>query len=48
MRGHVLATLTCHIQMLRSGVHIDWTVGDFLAIPPWARHKHVNEGDEPG
>ena len=24
------------------GVQIDWTEGDFFALPPWCWHEHVN------
>lgn len=25
----------------------DWGAGDFIALPPWARHAHANDGSEP-
>jgi len=25
----------------------DWGAGDFIALPPWAKHAHANDGSEP-
>ncbi len=30
-----------------NGVRFDWSQGDFLVIPSWAVHEHVNTSDEP-
>jgi gentisate 1,2-dioxygenase len=29
------------------GVRFDWATGDFLVVPSWAWHEHVNTGTEP-
>jgi gentisate 1,2-dioxygenase len=41
--GHVMPTIGCRIQMLRPGVH---TQGDFLTIPPFAWHEHLNPSSD--
>jgi gentisate 1,2-dioxygenase len=28
-----------------NGVRVDWDQGDFLALPPWTWHEHVNRSD---
>lgn len=28
------------------GERFDWARGDFLSLPPWATHEHLNESDE--
>lgn len=28
------------------GERFDWAKGDFLSLPPWATHEHLNESDE--
>lgn len=27
-----------------NGQRYDWVKGDFLALPPWATHEHLNTG----
>lgn len=29
-----------------NGSRFDWSKGDFMSIPPWATHRHFNEGSE--
>ena len=46
-QGQTLAVFKGSGPTIIDGVKVDWTAGDFLAVPPWAWHEHVNEGDEP-
>lgn len=31
-----------HGSTIIDGVQIDWEEGDFIALPPWSWHEHVN------
>jgi gentisate 1,2-dioxygenase len=43
----VIYFLSSHGYSIIDGVRYDWRAGDYLCVPVFAWHRHVNEGDDP-